>query len=237
MAQLQPTGPNRTRRTAAGAKRRFAPHSARATGATRSRIGLSGQMHGANERHQPIRPSIIWCDQRSQAEPTGLLNGRNFKEITCTALTGFTVPKLLWCETTHTRRMRMLRSQKTTCLQLRYPRRGPVRPAPCCWMCRTEMVGGSWTLGLIHPSCPGGGIGRGRRESAEAPKVLNRAQPWSEAAEIRRLGAWATVSWSPASSAPRSGAAASSLPTRMSLILILRAGSILFAMPCPNGGM
>jgi xylulokinase len=34
-------------------------------------IGLSGQMHGAvllDANHEVIRPSIIWCDQRSQAQ-------------------------------------------------------------------------------------------------------------------------------------------------------------------------
>jgi xylulokinase len=34
-------------------------------------VGLSGQMHGAvllGERGEPLRPSIIWCDQRTEAE-------------------------------------------------------------------------------------------------------------------------------------------------------------------------
>src|SRR5436309_13174639 len=34
-------------------------------------IGLSGQMHGLvilDSSHQAIRPSLIWCDQRSQAQ-------------------------------------------------------------------------------------------------------------------------------------------------------------------------
>src|SRR5438270_9308454 len=33
-------------------------------------VGLSGQMHGLvilDEANQVIRPSLIWCDQRSQA--------------------------------------------------------------------------------------------------------------------------------------------------------------------------
>src|SRR3984885_3198427 len=33
--------------------------------------GLSGQMHGLtilDEAHQVIRPALIWCDQRSQAQ-------------------------------------------------------------------------------------------------------------------------------------------------------------------------
>ncbi len=81
-------------------------------------VGLSGQMHGAvllDASHQVIRPSIIWCDQRSQAQANWFTNriGRDrLREITCNpALTGFTVPKLLWVrdnEPENYRRMRML---------------------------------------------------------------------------------------------------------------------------------
>src|SRR3954463_11644727 len=38
-------------------------------------IGLSGQMHGLvilDEAGQVIRPSLIWCDQRSQAQVDGV---------------------------------------------------------------------------------------------------------------------------------------------------------------------
>lgn len=66
-------------------------------------IGLSGQMHGLvmlDENNNVIRPSIIWCDSRTEKE---------CKEITCKvgvdklieitanpALTGFTASKILW---------------------------------------------------------------------------------------------------------------------------------------------
>ncbi len=81
-------------------------------------VGLSGQMHGAvllDEAHQVIRPAIIWCDQRSQAQSdwfTNRMGAARLKEITCNpALTGFTVPKLLWVrdrEPDNYRRMRTL---------------------------------------------------------------------------------------------------------------------------------
>lgn len=81
-------------------------------------IGLSGQMHGAvllDEKNQVIRPAIIWCDQRSQAQAdwfTSKIGESRLKEITCNpALTGFTVPKLLWVrdnETQNYARMQML---------------------------------------------------------------------------------------------------------------------------------
>jgi xylulokinase len=66
-------------------------------------VGLSGQMHGAvllDERDEVLRPAIIWCDQRSADQCRNLTStiGRDkLIELTCNpALTGFTLPKLLW---------------------------------------------------------------------------------------------------------------------------------------------
>ena len=66
-------------------------------------IGLSGQMHGLvilDSAHRVIRPSLIWCDQRSQAQ-VDFVNAEVGREkiLEYTAnpvLTGFTLPKLLW---------------------------------------------------------------------------------------------------------------------------------------------
>jgi len=66
-------------------------------------VSLSGQMHGLvilDEAGDVIRPSLIWCDQRSQAQVDGI-NAKVGKErvLACIAnpvLTGFTLPKLLW---------------------------------------------------------------------------------------------------------------------------------------------
>ena len=66
-------------------------------------IGLSGQMHGLvilDQNNQVIRPSLIWCDQRSQAQ-VDFVNRKvgTEKVLQYTAnpvLTGFTLPKLLW---------------------------------------------------------------------------------------------------------------------------------------------
>jgi xylulokinase len=66
-------------------------------------IGLSGQMHGLvilDESGQVIRPSLIWCDQRSQQQ-VDFVNSKVGREkvLEYTAnpvLTGFTLPKLLW---------------------------------------------------------------------------------------------------------------------------------------------
>ena len=66
-------------------------------------IGLSGQMHGLtllDEDDEVIRPALIWCDQRSQAQ-VDFINDKVGREkvLAYTAnpvVTGFTLPKLLW---------------------------------------------------------------------------------------------------------------------------------------------
>jgi len=66
-------------------------------------VGLSGQMHGAvllDGSDEVLRPAIIWCDQRSGEQCRRLtenVGGSRLIELTCNpALTGFTLPKLLW---------------------------------------------------------------------------------------------------------------------------------------------
>jgi xylulokinase len=66
-------------------------------------VGFSGQMHGAgllDRDGQVVRPALIWCDQRTQAECdtiTDRIGAARLIEWTCNpALTGFTLPKLLW---------------------------------------------------------------------------------------------------------------------------------------------
>jgi xylulokinase len=66
-------------------------------------IGLSGQMHGLvllDAGGAVIRPSLIWCDQRSQPQ-VDAVNAKIGREkvleyIANPVLTGFTLPKLLW---------------------------------------------------------------------------------------------------------------------------------------------
>lgn len=66
-------------------------------------IGLSGQMHGLvmlDKNGEVLRPSIIWCDQRTSAEcelMNELAGREKLIEITANpAMTGFTASKLLW---------------------------------------------------------------------------------------------------------------------------------------------
>ncbi|MBQ1536930.1 MAG: xylulokinase [Ruminococcus sp.] len=66
-------------------------------------IGISGQMHGLvmlDKDNNVLRRSIIWCDQRTEAEVEWMTNtvGREkLIEITANpALTGWTAAKILW---------------------------------------------------------------------------------------------------------------------------------------------
>jgi xylulokinase len=66
-------------------------------------VGLAGQMHGAvllDAANDPLRPAILWNDQRTAAECDEVrerVGARRLIEITGNdALTGFTAPKLLW---------------------------------------------------------------------------------------------------------------------------------------------
>lgn len=64
-------------------------------------VGLTGQMHGSvflDEDGRVIRPAILWCDQRTEAECHEIEERvPNLVQITCNpALTGFTAPKVLW---------------------------------------------------------------------------------------------------------------------------------------------
>lgn len=66
-------------------------------------VGISGQMHGLvmlDKNDRVLRPSIIWCDQRTGAECaqiTEIIGAKRLIEITANpALTGFTASKILW---------------------------------------------------------------------------------------------------------------------------------------------
>ena len=66
-------------------------------------IGLSGQMHGAvflNEAGEVLRPSIIWCDQRTSEqcrELTEKIGAEKLIELVSNpALPNFTLTKMLW---------------------------------------------------------------------------------------------------------------------------------------------
>jgi xylulokinase len=66
-------------------------------------IGFSGQMHGAvmlDDQGQVVRPALIWCDVRTEAqarELTEKIGAERLIQATCNpALANFTLTKLLW---------------------------------------------------------------------------------------------------------------------------------------------
>jgi xylulokinase len=66
-------------------------------------VGLTGQMHGLvllDASGRPLRPAILWNDQRTQAQCDEIharVGFERFVQITGNrALTGFTAPKILW---------------------------------------------------------------------------------------------------------------------------------------------
>lgn len=66
-------------------------------------VGLTGQMHGAvmlDTGGKVLRPSLIWCDQRTDAQCDWLherIGRKRLIELTCNpALPNFTLTKLLW---------------------------------------------------------------------------------------------------------------------------------------------
>ena len=73
------------------------------TGADIAAVGLSGQMHGVvllDQTRAVLRPSLIWCDQRSQAQCDWITDQvgaeRLIQLVSNPALTGFSAPKILW---------------------------------------------------------------------------------------------------------------------------------------------
>ncbi len=66
-------------------------------------LSFSGQMHGLvclDAAQRPLRPAILWCDQRTTAECRRITQAIGFKRLLRTvgnpALEGFTLPKILW---------------------------------------------------------------------------------------------------------------------------------------------
>lgn len=68
-------------------------------------IGLTGQMHGLvllDRNAEVLRPSIIWCDQRTGQECRAITEkvgaGRLVELTANPAVTGFTLPKIWWVQ-------------------------------------------------------------------------------------------------------------------------------------------
>jgi xylulokinase len=80
-------------------------------------VGFSGQMHGSSmldASGEVVRPALLWCDQRTDAECreiTERIGAARLIELTLNpALTGFTLPKLLWVRTHEPDKWKTVRS-------------------------------------------------------------------------------------------------------------------------------
>ena len=89
--------------TATGSAVRAALAAAAAAGDEVRAVGLTGQMHGAvllDAADRPLRPAILWNDQRTGAECEAIrtaVGAERLVQITGNdAITGLTAPKLLW---------------------------------------------------------------------------------------------------------------------------------------------
>jgi xylulokinase len=89
--------------TATGTAVRAALAAAGATGDAVRAIGLTGQMHGAvllDAADRPLRPAILWNDQRTAAECDAIRTAVGAERLVAItgndAITGLTSPKLLW---------------------------------------------------------------------------------------------------------------------------------------------
>jgi len=68
-------------------------------------IGLSGQMHGSvllDASNSVLRPALLWCDQRTEQQCQQINQtlgpARVVELVANLAITGFTLPKLLWVQ-------------------------------------------------------------------------------------------------------------------------------------------
>ena len=147
-------------------------------------IGLSGQMHGLtllDEANAVIRPALIWCDQRSQAQVDWINQTAGAaKMLEWTAnpvLTGFTLPKLLWVrdhEPAHFERIRhMLLPKDYVRFQLTGEYATEVSDASGTAL--FDVVGRRWSAPLIDKLSLDKGILPRAYESQEVTGVVSAA--------------------------------------------------------------
>ena len=80
-------------------------------------VGLTGQMHGSvflDDAGRVIRPALLWCDQRTEkqcVEITNTVGSKRLIELVSNpAVTGFTLPKILWLRETEPENWQRVRS-------------------------------------------------------------------------------------------------------------------------------
>lgn len=149
-------------------------------------IGLTGQMHGLvllDAGGEPLRPAILWNDQRTAAECAELtqrIGERRVLELTGNpVLTGFTAPKLLWVRRHEADVFARVRHALLPKDYLRYCLSGE------CWSDVSDASGTSW-LGVARREWSDEMIAAGEARREWLPEVAE-----SCAVVTRTAGAFA----------------------------------------------
>ena len=226
-----------------------------AKGAEVRGIGLSGQMHGLtllDEADNVVRPALIWCDQRSQAQVDSINRkvGKQ-KVLDCIAnpiLTGFTLPKLLWVRDNEPRSFERVRKVLLPKDYVRFRLTGEYASdvSDASGTAMFDVVNRRWSNELVEAVGLDRSIlpyvfesqdisGRVTAAVAEAT-VSTRAHRWWAAGAIRRRAPSGTGSSNPESCRARSAHRALCSRTRMNRRTTRRAGYTRSAMPCGAPG-
>lgn len=160
-------------------------------------IGLSGQMHGLvilDQDNRVIRPSLIWCDQRSQAQ-VDFVNQKvgPARVLGCIAnpvLTGFTLPKLLWVRDNEPQNFERVRKMLLPKDYLRFQLTGEYASevSDASGTALFDVVNRRWSYDLVDALGLDRGILPKVYESSEVTGVISR-----EAAEATGLAAGTPV--------------------------------------------
>jgi sugar (pentulose or hexulose) kinase len=159
-------------------------------------VGLTGQMHGLvllDDGGQVLRPSILWNDQRTQAECDEIRSLVGRAELIATtgndALTGFTAPKILWVRADEPEVFDRVRHVLLPKDYVRYRLTGGTRPtrptvrARCCSTSssatghRTCSIGSASPVSGSPPPTSGPAGRARRRSSAPRPGCARRLRP------------------------------------------------------------
>ncbi len=180
-------------------------------------VGLAGQMHGTvcvGPSGVPLRPAVIWADQRSSRQVAELqtwIGAQRLAMWTANPVaTGFMLPTWLWLQANEPAVARATHWLLLPKDYVRYRLTGSVgtEPSDAASTSLFDPVQRTWstplvaTLGLDAavlpeiftppPTSPEGSRARLRQQRA-----LFRGHPWSTVEAIRLLRLWVTASWCP----------------------------------------
>jgi xylulokinase len=160
-------------------------------------VGLSGQMHGLvilDRTGAVIRPSLIWCDQRSQPQVDFInrtVGTRKVLELIANpVLTGFTLPKLLWVrdqEPQHFDRVRKMLLPKDY-IRFRLTGEFATEVSDASGTALLDVVHRRWSFGMMDSLSLDRDILPSVHESTDVTGVIS-----SQAAELTGLAAGTPV--------------------------------------------